>query len=783
MSGVVEGLGDPDLAARVAYQRANVHGRAGDLASASAGIEAAVARLTAFTPIEQCSVFLSRGMLAMELGDPDRALESFHAAAALSEQHGFVAQAQMARHNEGLARYLRGDLPGALTTMAAAAELDTDFSDATPLLDRGRVLLEAGLVSEAVETLQAGAETVAGAAGDGQDQLRAELDLELARAEQLRGRYDLAAAAAGRAHAAFERLGATAWAGRASLVGLMADLDRQGRRREGVGSADAGRQTARQADDLVGTATALGAPRLADNARVAAAAALFFAGDLAGAQERLAARTSPPVSLSEELNVDGVTAAVEAATGSTARARRILSRSARRLEAGQQGSASLDVRTARAIHGEWLSSLDLRLALAHGASSVLVTLERWRSATDRLPSLARPADEELAHLTERLRVVRRLAQSESTPDLEHEATHLQRQIRARDWTLTAAAESAMPAPIQIREAREVLAEADRDLVWLFALRGRLWGVGIVRGRAHLKDLAPLDQATELAQRARVDLRAAATQHLGALGPAVWGSLRSAAAELDDAIIRPWGLGAAGVVLVTCREVSALPWSLLPSLAGQPITVARSLTAFARRVDSDFTSSPARSRTSSRTPAREHSVHVSVGPALARARAEAEAIATTWGQAAVVAEPSRAHELVEALASPGVVHVAAHGTHEVQSPLFSSVDLHDGPVFAHELQKSGVRADHVVFSACDVGSASFRPGEESLGLAASVLSLGARSVVAAVSPVPDGVAADAMVAHHRALSRGCASDEALAEAISRTDPIAAAFLNLGGRFVP
>jgi CHAT domain-containing protein len=173
----------------------------------------------------------------------------------------------------------------------------------------------------------------------------------------------------------------------------------------------------------------------------------------------------------------------------------------------------------------------------------------------------------------------------------------------------------------------------------------------------------------------------------------------------------------------------------------------------------------------------------VGPSLARAGAEADAIAATWGDAAEVVRPSRARVLVDALASPGVVHVAAHGTHEVQSPLFSCVALHDGPVFAHELQPTGVRADHVLLSACDVGSATFRPGEESLGLAASVISLGARSVVAAVSPVPDEVAADAMVAHHRALSRGSSSDEALAEAITTTDPVAASFLSLGGRFVP
>jgi CHAT domain-containing protein len=167
----------------------------------------------------------------------------------------------------------------------------------------------------------------------------------------------------------------------------------------------------------------------------------------------------------------------------------------------------------------------------------------------------------------------------------------------------------------------------------------------------------------------------------------------------------------------------------------------------------------------------------------RASSEARTIVGTWGDRARLAEPSRRAELVGALARPGVVHVAAHGTHQVESPLFSSLVLHDGPVFAHELQPTGVRADHVVLSACEVGLTTPRPGHESLGLALSLLSLGARSVVAAVSPVPDDVAATTMTRHHELLASGLPSDEALARAVAETDDVAAAFLNLGGQHHP
>ena len=184
----------------------------------------------------------------------------------------------------------------------------------------------------------------------------------------------------------------------------------------------------------------------------------------------------------------------------------------------------------------------------------------------------------------------------------------------------------------------------------------------------------------------------------------------------------------------------------------------------------------------RPPGRHRSTSASARRCPAR-RARVAAIVGTWGEAARLAEPSRRIELVDALARPGVVHVAAHGTHQVESPLFSSLVLHDGPVFAHELQPTGVRADHVVLSACEVGLTSPRPGHESLGLALSLLSLGARSVVAAVSPVPDDVAATTMTRHHELLASGLPSDEALARAVAETDDVAAAFLNLGGQHRP
>src|SRR6478609_3253464 len=212
----------------------------------------------------------------------------------------------MARHNEGYAAYLLGDIPRSLAGMALAEELESDVFTGPARLDRAQVLLEAGLVKEAVEALHAGLESLQ---GDGHDQMRAEFELALARAHRLLGHLDLAAEAAASARETYGRIGATAWAAKAMLVGLLVDLDRQRRTRRvrdesdsdlvrrvvGVGDTTVALAAAATADELTETATELGDPELADSARVVAAQALLLAGDAAGANTRLLSLDRVPV--------------------------------------------------------------------------------------------------------------------------------------------------------------------------------------------------------------------------------------------------------------------------------------------------------------------------------------------------------------------------------------------------------------------------------------------------------------------------------------------------------
>jgi CHAT domain-containing protein len=129
-------------------------------------------------------------------------------------------------------------------------------------------------------------------------------------------------------------------------------------------------------------------------------------------------------------------------------------------------------------------------------------------------------------------------------------------------------------------------------------------------------------------------------------------------------------------------------------------------------------------------------------------------------------------------------VAAHGVHQPENPLFSSVRMADGPVFAHELDQTHQAPEHVVLSACEVGLATVRPGDEALGLASVLLHLGTRSVIAGVARVGDEVAEQTMAAYHRRLAGGADSAHALAEALVEVDvDVPPPFVNFGAAWCP
>ena len=89
------------------------------------------------------------------------------------------------------------------------------------------------------------------------------------------------------------------------------------------------------------------------------------------------------------------------------------------------------------------------------------------------------------------------------------------------------------------------------------------------------------------------------------------------------------------------------------------------------------------------------------------------------------------------------------------------------MLAYEL-RAGQVPRHVVLSACELGQATVRPGDESLGLTSVLLQLGARCVVSGVAEVADDLAAEVTVGYHRRLASGADSATALADAAAAAD---------------
>ena len=195
----------------------------------------------------------------------------------------------------------------------------------------------------------------------------------------------------------------------------------------------------------------------------------------------------------------------------------------------------------------------------------------------------------------------------------------------------------------------------------------LWGVGVIAGRRRLDPAGRLDRCLETTRRLQADLRAAAYQPAGALRDAITASLSASLGWLDEAA----GPAVAPALRrprrdryprrrARCRGAWCRHWP------GVPVTVAPSATQWAGR--------------SRIGPAR---VEVLAGPGLEHAATEAAAVAAVWPGAGL-RQAATSEQLLTALGTAEVVHVAAHGLHRADSPLFSSLRMTDGDVYAHEL---------------------------------------------------------------------------------------------------
>jgi hypothetical protein len=297
-------------------------------------------------------------------------------------------------------------------------------------------------------------------------------------------------------------------------------------------------------------------------------------------------------------------------------------------------------------------------------------------------------------------------------------------------------------------------------------------VSVCGSRVELHDLAPVVDVSGVVTRVRADLDALAMPHLPPpMQAAVRTSLDAGLSRLDALLVAPLRAQGRPLVVSCGGDLVMLPWGLLPSRVGMSTVVTPSASFWLAGQDAPKRSS-------------RPQVVALAGPGLRLAADEAAQVAATWeGGRAVEGGDATTAAAHSALVGADLVHVAAHGRHRPDNPLFSSVRMADGDLYAYEIDPAaggGRTAGCVLLSACETGLATVRPGDESLGLAHVLLQLGTRSVVAGVARVRDDVSARLMRRAHHAMAHGADVASAVADAQREVleDEAPAAFVCFG-----
>ncbi len=521
-----------------------------------------------------------------EAGDARRALADFERAVTESDAGGLPGQGAKARHNAGYAAFLLGDHVRALTSMDAVAQelAGSATSRAIGLQDRAEVLAAAGLRGDAIADLRHAITLFrAGRAR------RAEAAAELALARTLVvADPRTALALARRASARFATMGA-------ELSRLRADA---------LVAAAARSARLRTVPDIAPLVSALRERGLHDDAGSLAIAECSWLL----ARGRLDAAAAVRLPRSSRRRPDAwaayVTAERQAALGRRAAALATVRRALDESHAVRSGLGSLELQASSTDAAAHLGRLGLALALRRGDPGlVLEWSERTRAASSRIVAVRPPADAQQADDLTELRTLQAFGRDTARQD------DLRRRIRERAWQV-AGSHAAQPV-CRLEDLQRGLGPGchpgrpagrrhDADRAGR-APRGATWSPWA---------RAPVD---DLLAGLPADLDVAATDLPAAIASRVRAGLADRLARLDAVLLAPLAPHLAGrrVVLTPSGPFARVPWPLLPTLAGRPVTVARSATA--------WLSTPAAA------PAPTRALFVA-GPGLARAEDELAACA-------------------------------------------------------------------------------------------------------------------------------------------------------------
>ena len=411
-----------------------------------------------------------------------------------------------------------------------------------------------------------------------------------------------------------------------------------------------------------------------------------------------------------------------------------------------------ELRAQATAHGSELAAIAQRhAARAHRPRLLLAWSERWRATALAVPAVRPPADEELNTGLAALRVVtndlenaRRLGGP--TAALQREQLRLEGMVRARSLRARGTAGPGRSV-INIADLLDELGTA--QLIEIVDVDGLLHVLICGAGRVRQSMAGRTEDAIRAADFARFGLRRLARSRPGDDLDSALAILKAAGPQLQDALLGPVAddLGDRPVVVVPPGKLHTIPWALLPALGGRVFSVAPSAGAWMRA----HAAPP---------PARQH-VTLARGPGLVTDGAEVPLAAQLYDDVTVLsAGEATGARVLSALDGAWLAHIAAHGRFRADSPLFSSLELADGPLNVYDFEQLQHAPYRLILSSCDSGVLAPAGADELLGLVSSLLQLGTAGVIAGVVPLNDHAVVPVMVDLHRCLRAGQSLAEAL-----------------------
>jgi CHAT domain len=404
-----------------------------------------------------------------------------------------------------------------------------------------------------------------------------------------------------------------------------------------------------------------------------------------------------------------------------------------------------ELRAQATAHGAELAALAQRhAARARRPQLFLAWTERWRATALAVPAVRPSADAELnaglaalREVTGRLDEARR--KGAPTTALQREQLRLEGVVRARSLQARGGGGHGR-AVIDVAELLDRL--GGTLLIEVVDVDGVLHVLVCGAGRVRQLIAGRTEDAVRAAEFARFALRRLARRRPGDDPDSALAILKAAGPDLQDAILGPAAghLGDRPVVVVPPGRLHTIPWALLPALGGRAFSVAPSAGAWMRA--------------SGAAPPSRHRVTLARGPGLLTDGAEVPLVAQLYDEVTMLSgDEATAGRVLSALDGAWLAHIAAHGRFRADSPLFSSLRMHDGPLTVYDFEQLRRAPYRLVLSSCDSGVLAPVGADELLGLVSSLLPLGTAGIIAGVVPLNDQAVVPLMVTLHRYLRAG------------------------------